>query len=253
MEYNVTFPAEDNIVLPSVLFKYYPTFNIPNYTAEDLNVIRKYLLFCCMLYHIGIVFNNTVFATTYYKCILIYNIFYRYMYSIDPYTSVKNILTGLFLFDMFEIMFYKIYYRIRYENKPTKKTDLILLYHHIAILMIYIFEPHTDLTHAVVYGEIGNIPLNIEYCMIKHRSSFSSFKLNELTIINIFKRMNEINVITYIIVRIFFYTYFMLFLDFSCYSTYYAFIPLYMMGIGWSNQLIKQWQRHHIELDNKVD
>ena len=116
--------------------------------------------------------------------------------------------------------------------------------------MIYIFEPHTDLTHAVVYGEIGNIPLNIEYCMIKHRSSFSSFKLNELTIINIFKRMNEINVITYIIVRIFFYTYFMLFLDFSCYSTYYAFIPLYMMGIGWSNQLIKQWQRHHIELDN---
>ena len=33
MEYNVTFPAEDNIVLPSVLFKYYPTFNIPNYTS----------------------------------------------------------------------------------------------------------------------------------------------------------------------------------------------------------------------------
>ena len=73
-KYNFTTSYEDSIVLPSILFKYYPDFYIPNYTDADLNIIRKYLLFSSMLYHLGIIFNIPVLMMTYSKCILIYNI-----------------------------------------------------------------------------------------------------------------------------------------------------------------------------------
>ena len=247
MQYNTSDPMNDSIVLPGILFKYYPPFNVSNYSVDDWNIIRKYLLFCSMLYHLGIIFNCPIMATTYYKCILIYNISYRYLYSIDPYTSVKNILTAMFLFDLFENVLYKQFYK----RKRWKTIDYILLYHHIVILMVYIFEPSNDFTHTVVFGEVGNIPLNIEYCLIKHRSAVRRLYPNDET--KIFKIINEINAFTYIFVRIFCYTYFLLFLDFKNYSTYYAFIPLYAMGIGWSRQLIIQLYKKHLIANNIVD
>ena len=252
-KYNFTTSYEDSIVLPSILFKYYPDFYIPNYTDADLNIIRKYLLFCSMLYHLGIIFNIPVIMMTYSKCILIYNIIYRYLYSIDSYTSVKNILTGMFLFDMFQICFYKSIY----ERKMLKTIDFVILYHHIVIIMAYIFEPQNDFTYVIVYGESTNILLNVEYCMIKYRPFFKYhpifFRFNEEAIPTIMKRINELNIIIYVVIRVFFFTYFLMFLDYTYYSVYYATIPLYLMGIIWSKKLLKQWKKNHMPVSNIVD
>jgi len=241
MQYNMTDPSKDDVVIPSYILKIYPDFYLQNYTDDDWNVIRRYMLFCSMLYHLGIVFKNPVLITTYYKCVLIYNILCRYMYSSDPYTSIKNIITALFLFESFEIIFYK---------KIKTKIDMVLLYHHVVIIMIYIFEPNTDITNILTYGELSNIPLNIEYFLIKHKTNIIFAEEQMQYMINY---VNHVNVGTYILIRVLFFSYFLImYMDYNNYSTYYALIPLYIMGLIWSKRLFDKWLVQNI-VDNRVD
>lgn len=246
MQYNMTDPMKDNIVIPSILFNYYPEFYVPNYTEGDFNIIRKYLLYCTLVYYVGLLINKPVIATTYYKYTLTYNIVYRYIYSFDSYTSVKNIITAMFIFDLFE----KLFSKAIYERKSYKFTDFVITYHHIVILFVFVTEPMTDFTCGIVYGEIGNIPLNIEYCMLKYKDEI--FPRDLILKEKIFKLVKHINIIVYTIVRIGFFTYFILFLDYTCYSTYYTFIPLYIMGLVWSRTLFKQWKKTRV-INNIVD
>lgn len=223
----------DNIVVP---FFYYDSFDftIPNYTNDDWCVIKNYLLFCSIITHFGVLFNLRHQTTVLYKCLLIYNICYRYIFSYDPYTSVKNILTAIFIFDSFEILFLK---------SKKKFTDAVILYHHISILCIYVFEPETEFTHAIVYGELGNIPMNIHYSLIKYKPSSEIIIDLRKELMDLF---SHINIGTYIVIRVLFYTYFMMFIDIYSLSTYYTFIPLYVMGLIWSKKIWKQWKDEHL-------
>lgn len=194
-------------------------------------------LFYSLFHHIGHSIHNHNLFLTIIKLSVSLCCCYQYLMYNESLIYMKPVITSFFIYDSFHIIFYKGLNTIVYNS---------ILYHHLSILYALHIDPviSVNLSYIIFLGELSNIFMLNHYLLTKYANT-NTIRISK----KLLKISFYIEVITYLSIRCFYFTYLLVqkeWRDSFHDSFYYFCLPIYIMGMMWSNNLILQVKKKYI-------